>query len=296
MGVSSFRQAKQRLIDLIKLTKEEHGYDSSGGYQGIDDPLAKSLGIEVEEHYMPFDLGTYIAANPPLRPKPVIWLDPTSADQERLNFSYYHEISHHLIRSDNDLYGFLSDLVDRNDEFDNLVDRFANIGAAEFLIPSEDIIALHNTRGFSIQLLPELDERYPASKPAIAIQMAQCASHRCFVTVCQFGLLQNKNQEQESFVRMGNDLEPKLYVQYSSNSPSQEKYSIGKYSVISENHLFYRAYKTQGYVKGSDYIPFKNGRKNWIVGCEALFYKGKVYGAFNVKEPKTPNPNQGWLF
>jgi len=189
MGVNSFRQAKRRLINLVNLTKDKYKYNSGDGYSGIDDPLAKSLGIKVEEHPLQFDYGAYIPAEPPRRPNPIILLDPSSADPEHLNFSYFHEISHHLIRNDGELYGFLNDLTYRNEDFDNLIDRFANIGAAEFLIPSEDMFSELRTRSFSIQLLPELDQKFPASKPAIAIQLAQCAPHRCFVLVCQFGLL-----------------------------------------------------------------------------------------------------------
>ena len=57
MGISTFRQAKQRLIDIVKLTKTKYGYDSINGYIGINDPLAINLGIEVEERRLQFDFG-----------------------------------------------------------------------------------------------------------------------------------------------------------------------------------------------------------------------------------------------
>jgi Zn-dependent peptidase ImmA (M78 family) len=295
MGVNSFREAKQRLVDLVKFTKTEYRYNASSGYQGINDKLAKRLGIIVEEHKMNFDFGLYIPADTSTRPNPVIWLDPTAGDNERLNFSYYHEISHHLIRTDNDLYSFLSDLASQNEDFDSLVDRFANIGAAEFLIPSEEIYTIQQERGFTIQLLPDLDYRYPASKPAIAIQLAQCASHKCFIVVCQFGLLPNQNREQERLLNEVINSKPKLFVQYASSSPSQDRYSIGKHALIPENHILYRAFQNQGYLKGNDLIPFKNGTK-WAEACEALFYKGKVYGAFNLSSPAIPTNLQPRLF
>lgn len=296
MGISTFRQAKQRLIDIVKLTKTKYGYDSINGYIGINDPLAINLGIEVEERRLQFDFGIYLTAEPGIRPKPVIWLDTSSADQEHINFTYYHEISHHLIRQENEIYEFLNDIAGQNDDFDSLIDRFANIGAAEFLIPSDDIFSIQQNQGFSIQILPQLDECYPASKPAIAIQLAQCAAHRCFVVVCQFGILPTKSESQPELLKSEITGTRRLYVQYSSNSPSQEKYSIGKYSIIPENHLFYTAYESQDYVSGNDHIPFKNGNKNWVVECEALYYKGKVYGVFNLSKPNSPGASQLSLF
>jgi len=93
-----------------------------------------------------------------------------------------------------------------------------------------------------------------------------------------------------------NESKPKLYVQYASNSPSQDKYSIGKYSLIPEGHLLFTAYKQQKFLTGRDYIPFKNLNKNWIVNCEALYYKGKVYGAFNITLPPPVSTLQPSLF
>lgn len=295
MGVNSFQQAKQRLVDVVKSTKASLDYDVSAGYQGVNDPLAARLGIVVEERSLSFDFGAYLPATPPTRPRPVIWLDTTAASNEHLNFSYYHEISHHLIRNDDELYAFLSDAANRNDDFDSIVDHFANIGAAEFLIPSEVIFSYQKEHGFSIQLLPQLAEHYPASKPAIAIQMAQCALHRCFVVVCEFGVLPNRSVEQSELVIEVGYSNPCLYIQYASNSPSQERYKIGKYSVISENHILHHAYESKNYVKGYDSIPFKS-KKVWKVNCEALYYEGRVFGVFNTSTPNNPTTLQPSLF
>jgi Zn-dependent peptidase ImmA (M78 family) len=222
-------------------------------------------------------------------------LDPTAGDVEHLNFSYYHEISHHLIRNDNILYGFLNDLAGRNEDFDALVERFANIGAAEFLIPLDEIYHFLSVNGFSIKLLPELDLQYPASKLAIAIQMAQCSSHRCFVVVCKYGPFLKKDSEQEGLISKQSKSKSRLYIQYSSSSPSQDKYSIAKNTLVPDNHILNSVFQKQGYLKGMDDIPFKSGTK-WKVDCEALFYKGKVYGVFNISQPAIPFTLQPSLF
>ncbi len=291
MGVTTFWEAKQRLIDLVKQTKSDLGRLYTTGYQGPDDPLAKHFRIKIEERSLTFDFGNYIAANPPVRPTPTIVLDTDAAGDVHLNFTYYHEISHHIIRQDDNLYAFLDSVATEKKDLTATIDRFANIGAAEFLIPSEDLSALISEKGFCIQLIPELDLRYPASKPAIAIQLAQCASHRCFVVMCEYGRLSNNNLAQRNLVDVPHDNSPKLYVLYSSNSPSQEKYSIARYSIIPKSHILSLALQNQQFVKGRDRIPFKSNR-GWEVDCEALYYKGRVFGVFNLSRPDPPFSQQ----
>jgi hypothetical protein len=295
MGVTTFREAKHRLIELVKRTKSDMGGHNLTGYQGPEDPLAKHFGIKIEERSLTFDFGNYIAANPPSRPTPMIILDTQAAGDVHLNFTYYHEISHHIIRQDGDLYSFLDGIATQKSDFIAVIDRFANIGAAEFLIPSEDLSLLLYERGFSIQLIPELDQQYPASKPAIAIQLAQCASHPCFVVLCEYGQIPDNNSAQRNLVDVPYGNPPKLYVRYSSNSPSQEKYSIAKYSVIPQNHILNLAFQNQQFIKGRDRIPFKSGN-GWDVDCEAMFYKGRVYGVFNISRPTPPSSQQPSLF
>ena len=295
MGVTTFREARQRLIGLIRQTKEELGGLNPTGYQGPHDPLAKHFGIKIEERSLTFDFGNYITANPPSRPTPIIILDTKAAGDVHLNFTYYHEISHHIIRMDDDLYAFLDNIAQQKNDFTALIDRFANIGAAEFLIPSDDLSLFLQEKGFGVQHIPELDERYPASNPAIAIQLAQCATHLCFVVLCEYGHLSTGDVAQRSLVEVPSDNQPKLYVRYSSNSPGQEKYSIASYSIIPKNHILSLAFQNQQFIKGRDRIPFKSG-KGWNVDCEALYYKGRVYGVFNTSRPDPPSSQQPRLF
>lgn len=295
MEVTTFREAKQRLIDLVRQTKVELGGLNPTGYQGPHDHLAKHFGIKIEERSLTHDFGNYIAANPPSRPTPIIILDTNAAGDVHLNFTYYHEICHHIIRLDNNLYAFLDNNAPQKKDLTATIDRFANIGAAEFLIPSEDLSLLIYEKGFSVQLIPELDQLYPASKPAITIQLAQCALHHCFVVMCEYGNLSTANVAQSNLVEIPFDNHPKLYVRYSSNSPSQEKYSIGKYSIIPKDHILSLAFQNQQFIKGRDKIPFKNGN-GWEVECEALYYKGRVYGVFNISQPDPPSSQQPRLF
>lgn len=295
MGVNSFRDAKYRLVEQIRTIKAQCNGLNPPSYQGVNDSYAEYLGIKVEEKKLDFDYGGYIPANPPSRHQPIIWIDPDGADSEHQNFTYFHEITHHIIREDNDLYSFLNQIADRNEDLSALEDRFANIGAAELIIPSDFISTVISEKGFSISLLPELDHQFPASKPAIAIQLAQCSSHKCFVVVCNYGIRLNSQVPQAALLPHQPNQLPHLFVQYSTKSPSQEKYTIAKFTTIPVNHLLYKVFETRQSSKGKDRIPFRSGTE-WLVDCDAIYFKGRVYAAFNVTQPPPSSTLQPSLF
>lgn len=295
MGVNSFRDVRQRLIDKIQTLKSECNGVNPPRYEGVDDPFARYLNIGIEEKKLDFDFGGYIPANPPARPKPIIWIDPDAADIEHQNFTYFHEVTHHIIREDNEIYSFLNQIADRNEDLSALEDRFANIGAAEFIIPSNLISGVLSERGFSISLISELDKQFPASKPAIAIQLAQCSSHKCFIVVCSYGIRPVSHLPQEALLPNLPNQPPQLFVQFSTKSPSQEKYSIAKFTAIPPDHLLYKVFETRTASKGRERIPFRSGTE-WLVDCEAIYFRGRVYASFNITQPPPSASLQPSLF
>lgn len=176
MPITSERQAKERVVSLVRALKEELSLTLPPQDTGTDDPIAKHFGITVKEGRLFRRDGMY-HPDPPR-----IIIDPSSRSQERVNFSYFHEVSHHLVRHDRELYSFINDYYSSDKELELTIEAYCNMGAAEFLVPASDVRAAIKAKGFSVQLLPQLDQDYPASKPAIAIQLAECASHKCIVT------------------------------------------------------------------------------------------------------------------
>lgn len=282
MDVRNERQARQRVIEIVRRTKVELGLETSPSYAQDRDRITGHFGIVVkEEPGHPFDEGEYIPANPPR-----IVIDPSDVDPDRLNFTFFHEVMHHLIRQDSHLYGFLHEHTPQNDQFKAAIDSYCNIGAAEFLIPSDEVQKAIAEHGFRITLIEDFDNRYPASKPAIAIQLAQCANHECFVVVCNYGELPRQTRGQKQLKGMPTTREPQLYIQYTASSPTN-KYSISRFMPIPREHLLFHAYETQSLICDKDAIPFRSGT-TWRAQCEAFFYKGKVYAVFNATDPQSP--------
>ena len=296
MPIRNFREAEQRLVELIQAIKDNVSIKPPFKYKGEDDPISLLLRFTIKEQQLSGEYGLYLPDSTN-NDKPVIVIDPTSSDEERLNFTYFHEVSHHLIRSDNELYEFLDNLATQNQDLRVLKEQFANIGAAEFLLPGKEIKDFIDENGYSIKLLREFDEKYSASKPAIAIQLARQAIHKCFVVVCEYGSIQIQDEEQISLPSESTgETESKHYhIRYSASSPSN-KYSIGKYVVIRKNHLLRKIFEERlEFAKGADNIPFRSG-KEWAVPCEGIFYKGKVYAVFNIDSPPPPSKLQPKLF
>lgn len=284
MQIFTEAQARRRIIDLVRHTKSALHLSRPLFYGGVNDPVAHQLGIEIKEAELPpGDEGEYIPEATP----PIIVLDPQIADPDRIDFTFFHEVSHHLIRRDDALYAFLHEFASISDkDFRNALERYCNFGAAEFLVPSDEIRLTIEERGFSITLVEHFDTRYYASKPAIGIQLAQCTSHECFVVICEYGLPPRPFDDQERLTDTPGNREPQLYVLYSSSSPAN-KYSIARFVPIPKDHLITVSYIRQELLKGRAIIPFRSGTP-WECDCEAFCYKGKVYAAFNISPPPLP--------
>jgi Zn-dependent peptidase ImmA (M78 family) len=295
MQIKTFREAEHKLINLIEAIKQEADIKHLYKYQGINDPLAKQLGVEIVEQALHNQYGLYMSKSP-ITGMPTITIDPNGSDEERLNFTYFHEVAHHVIRSDDELYGFIDEMAGQNEDLNTLKERFANIGAAEFLLPGEAIKEAINENSFSIKLLLELDKTYPASKPSIAIQLARQAIHKCFVIVCEYGQIPSKGTGQAELTENEKSSNTNyLYVRYAASSPSN-KYSIGQFVVIPNKHLLSNVFVNKLPLrKGKDSIPFRS-RTEWDAECEGMYYKGKVYAVFNLETPPPPANLQPELF
>src|SRR5690242_15973494 len=66
-----------------------------------------------------------------------IVLDPGMQVKARRRFTLYHEIVHLLIKQNDELYSILHDQYPSDVDFNRIIERLCNAGAAEFVIPRE---------------------------------------------------------------------------------------------------------------------------------------------------------------
>jgi Zn-dependent peptidase ImmA (M78 family) len=275
-------QARHRVLALVHQLRQTLGLSASVAYTGPTDAVAAHLGVVVKEEQLPHAEGCYIPSDPP-----VIVIDPRVSDADRKSFTFFHELMHHLVRKDDLLYSFIAEYAPDDRSFGAFLESVCNAGAAEFLIPSSEVRKAIDSDGFSMRLVETLESSHSASKPAIAIQLAQCASHRCFVVVCGLGIPPQGSQSQAAYLATPRR-EPQLFVQYASSSPSA-RYRIARYAIVPDDHVIALSHRAREPLRDVGPILFRGGNRRWKVECEAFYFKGKVYAAFNVTAPTDPS-------
>lgn len=272
----SERQLREQIVDLAQEAKKR--IPDHVSFTDIE----RIFGLQVCEDHLPMDKdGAYIEV------KSEIIINKNITSDERRQFTIYHELVHHLIRLDEDLYSYLHDAYEDADDFENTIELLCNIGAAEIILPRDIVRDLIETQGFSLEIVPQLCHQGCVSGPAALIQLVQNAPNRCYGVVCANGIPPNSSiTNQQSFIRT---LQTNtLYILYTMWSPSA-KYSIARFTHIDKHHILMQALTQDSLISGKDRIPFRSG-KIWKVPMEAIRFRSKVYGLFNVTPP--PNPQQ----
>lgn len=278
--IENERQAMQLLRESIWEIKTKLGFDHAPPFNYDSNIVSDELKIivKVGQHPLADGEGFYTEG-----PPPTILIDPQQSSEERRNFTFYHEVTHHMIRQNDALYEFITEHAYHN--FEQTLEHYCNVGAAEFLIPLETIKNEIKTEGFSVKLIQKLGNQHSASKPAIAIQLAQAANHKCIILVCKFGNIPTKNPCQKTMnYSQSQDC---LYIQYASSSPTC-KYSCARYVVVPKIHLIYGVYKDGQYCYGQDVTLFKSGN-NFRVYCEAFKLHNSVFAELRFSDPVSAN-------
>jgi Zn-dependent peptidase ImmA (M78 family) len=287
MQIRNFTEANLEIKKLVNQVKDQIGINASYQYLGINDPVANLLDIEVLEKQLPRGVYGYYIPPTSQHNKHSILINLNCSNQERLNFTFFHEITHCLIKGDDDLYSFFDNSATANATLENLIEKYADFGAAEFLVPSDFVKELISEEGFSMKLFPRIYQHFQASKPAIVFQLAQCAPHKCFIVICKEDLIPTTVENQTGFFGELGSYEKCLFLEYTAASPTN-RYSLARNTRIPKGHLIEKVFLSEDDRRGNDVIPFRS-KVSWEVDCDAVFYKGKVYAAFNLTEPKTVN-------
>lgn len=222
-----------------------------------------------------------------------IVLNPGMQVKARQRFTLYHEIVHLLIKRNDELYSILHDQYPSDTDFNRIIERLCNAGAAEFVIPREVILAAIEEKGFSISLVRDLSNIGEISPAAVSVQLALCAKHKCIVTACR--VASHAKADEALFsdeLRLGMSLQVSMAV-----SSPRTKYRVARGSRIPRGHLFFTAYeeKDREVVIGEALVPLRSGRQ-WIVECEAMRIGGQVFGIFHLEPAPVKSRHQLPLF
>jgi Zn-dependent peptidase ImmA (M78 family) len=243
--------------------------------------VARKYGIQLEWGELPNgEDGSYS------KDERKIILNSRIMNPERINFSFCHEFMHDRIEHDDNLLCLFADAHLQRDRQYETMERLCNAGAAELLMPSDNVRELMREHGFSTTLIPELCQHFSTSSIAAAFQIVNCASHDCYLVIAEPQRsvpTTNSTQSLMFNIQSVSSPQEQLVILYSGAS-SSAKYSIKRNQIISANHLLNDALRASEPVIGMAKLPFASGN-GWQVPCDALYFRGKVFAFFNVTQP-----------
>ncbi len=279
---------KRRIIELVRDVVNKHASTTIPTF----DEICSSLGLNVVEDALPGGKeGMYVEK------EKTIFIDSRIQNEERKRFTQFHEVTHFLLKQDEDLISELDEYINSQaDGYSQQLEEYlCNVGAAEFLMPSKEFAMLYEKKGLNVQLILFAANYFKSSKVAATIQLAQVAPNKCIAVVCENGLTPNNpGPSLASFFTTENRYhnKSKLHVIYSASSPAAFDRWLTKYTVIPDDHLIKQAFLQSGTLEGESYIPFPDWQETCT--CEAVRHKNRVYALFHLSP--LPDPNQMTLF
>ncbi|MCA9833501.1 MAG: ImmA/IrrE family metallo-endopeptidase [Thermomicrobiales bacterium] len=195
----------------------------------------------------------------------------------RAEYTIFHEVMHHLLDQDGTLYEYLTEKLP-NDEvaFDRAIERWCQIGAAEFVLPRVEVHRILERDGFSVTVVPTMRHELGASLVACGIQLAECAPVKCYVLICRHG-------RSPRF-----PYPTTLYVEQASFGVRQ-KYPIAKGTVIPKPHIFWDAWELGKSQAPTSVVPFRSGRSMPCKAAEAVRVDARVVGLLCLENPISPS-------
>jgi hypothetical protein len=255
------REVDLKLVELVGYARKEHGIP-----EGCDAETAcDKLGLELRRAPLPAGVDGMLTDNRVIVDRGTRWAP-------RVEFTIYHEITHHLLNEDGALIEHFTELL-RNDDaaYQREIERCCNRGAAEFLMPQSRVTEAIEAEGFSVGLVELIAKRHGSSLIASALQLAHCAPVDCFVVLCSYGLIPKARP-----YRAG------LYVDY-VGAPARRKYMLARYSPVRSDHVLAEAWEERRGARGDTYVPYRSG-KYMPCYCEAKPMGPFVAGILSFEE------------
>ncbi len=273
-------QLEAMVLDLVAATKST--------YACWADPEALAGALDLKVRYTSLGSNREGAFDDQM-----IVIDQAKGTAGRQKFTWYHELTHALIRRDDELYAILDEQYRREGDFIRIRERLSDIGAAEFVLPREQVRTVLVQHQYSIGCLKTLSDTTGASLTAACVQIARCSPHRCVVVVCLPYFVQAARQA----LLATPVTHPVLRVAVGMSSPQLARYHVARNTIIPAGHLLGEVYQSKAgtIIRGEAPIPFKSGTV-WIVPCEGVRLGEQTFAIFQIDAPSIQAPGQMTMF
>jgi hypothetical protein len=241
------RELDQKVPTLVARAREEHGIAAGCGGEAA----CERLGLKLCRAQLQAGTDGMLVGDRVVLDRGIRW-------SPRVEFTIYHEITHHLLDEDGEIIEHFTDLLPNDAAaFDREIERCCDRGAAEFLMPRGRVAETIRSEGYSVDLVGLVAETHGASLIASALQLAHCAPVECYVVLCSYGTVPKCRPRRRG-----------LYVDYAGVSPTR-RYPLGRFSPVPSDHALSYAREQRGRVEdATSYVPFRSG-KRMPCRCEA---------------------------
>jgi hypothetical protein len=254
-GFYTEQQLESMILELVHRVRDKHGFTARASAEDV----CAALGLNIRFA----DLGS--DQDGLLRGREVI-INRKVDLPARMEYTIFHEVIHFLLEDDGELYEYLTEKLSGDERaFNQAIERWCQLGAAEFMLPRSEVHRLISREGFSVKLISVLMSELGASLVASGIQLAVCAPVDCYVLVCRYG-------------RSSHYPNPTtLYVEQASQRIGQ-KYVVARGTTIPKPHPLWDAWESGVGTSSTSIIPFRSGKFQPCLSTEAIKIGSQVAG------------------
>lgn len=263
----SDQELEVMVLDLVHRARGEYGIVQ--GHRG--EQACQAIGLRLSRRPLP-DMTDGL-----LHDKEVV-INVALRHAPRVQYTIFHEIMHYLLERDGELYNYLTEVLAHDPRaFDAVIERWCQLGAAEFLLPRQMVRSVIADVGFSVHVVEKVADLTNASIAASAIQVATCAPVDCYVVVCRYGPSPHWPHQ------------PTLFVEQATRRLGSQ-FPIARGTTIPSDHLFRTAWDSGIPQSGQTVIPFRSGKCYPCPHAEACRLGNQVIGVLYKGSP--PRPGQ----
>jgi hypothetical protein len=251
-----------KIVDLVARAREEHGIP-----EGCDGATACArLGLRLRRASVPRGTDGMLSDGLVVVSNSISWAP-------RVEFTIYHEITHHLLDEDGEIIEHFTALLRNNEKgYEREIERCCHKGAAEFLMPRARVSEAISEEGLNVDLIEILADRHGASLIASTLQLAHCAPVDCLVVLCSHGAIPRSWPPSTG-----------LYTDYVGAWP-RRRYPLARFSPVGSDHVLARAWQNRCRAEGRAYVPYRSGKREPAY-CEAKPLGPFVAGILSFQEP-----------
>ena len=187
---------------------------------------------------------------------------------ERIEFTIFHEVTHHLIEDDGEILSqfgeyFMGKADDKKEHY--ALEALCHRGAGEFVMPSAHFLPMIQSMNWRVAGIKHAAARFGCSAVAAAFQFTLYHPKACFLAVCEMGVPRGRRDEV-------------LHVAYTVCNRAVD-FPMYRYETVPKHHLVHQVWHDGSDMTG-EAQGFYRSPKSRPMECEVTCVGRRAYAAF----------------